>query len=94
MQSVASLSVGYSLVSINNVGYNEGLMSIGENFLNSFKNVSYNSGYLWKNSRPVIRFFQDISVDDRGTPNTRLINALSNNVEELRIYKNLKLFKN
>lgn len=46
IQSVASLSVGYSLASINNVGYNEGLMSIGENFLNSFKNVSYNSGYL------------------------------------------------
>ncbi|KAE9528060.1 hypothetical protein AGLY_012482 [Aphis glycines] len=87
---VASLSVGYSLASINNVGYNEGLMSIGENFLNSFKNVSYNSGYLWKNSRPVIRFFQDISVDDRGTPNTRLTNALSNNVEELRIYKNFQ----
>lgn len=84
-QSVVSLVDGYSLASISNVGYNEGLMSIGENFLNSFKNVSYNSGYLRKNSRPVIRFFQDISVEDRGTPNTRVTNALSNKVDEFRI---------
>lgn len=84
-QSVASLTDGYNLASINNVGYNDGLISIGENFLNSFKNVSYNSGYLWKNSRPVIRFFQDISVDERGTPNTRFTNALNNSVDELRI---------
>lgn len=82
---MVSLTDGYNLESINNVGYNEGLISIGENFLNSFKNVSYNSGYLWKNSRPVIRFFQDTSVEDLGTPKTRLTNELSNSVDELRI---------
>lgn len=82
---MVSLTDGYNLASINNVGYNDGLMSIGENFLNSFKNVLYNSGYRWKNSRPVIRFFQDISVEDLGTPNTRLTSALNNSVDELRI---------
>lgn len=82
---MVSVTDGYSLASINNVGYNEGLISNGENFLNSFKKISNNFGYLSKNSRPVIRFFQDNSVEDRRTPNTRLTNALSNSVDELRI---------